>query len=336
MKIKRKKNTTKVKVKVKVHKEKKTITIKRMKQKGEISAFRPMLAQTFDITLYEDKKKKKARIFLFTFPVFVQRKLDGIRCVSHINNKNDIIMSSRNGIEIHNFVKIKEEISSLYEDGKVGKQLYFDGELFTTKMKFEDINGMVRREKKDSVLVDAMEYHIYDVYDPDNKKWSFEERNLFLINININRKKKNNDNKIQFVTSDTANNMEEITQFQEQYIAEGYEGIMIRERSGAYEENKRSKYLQKYKLFMEEEFPIVGFRSGDVEGNEKDCVIWECNTIEGKQFSVRPRGTVEEKRKLYKDGAEYIGKLLTVIFQEYTKDGIPRFPVGKAIRDANF
>ena len=30
---------------------------------------------------------------------------------------------------------------------------------------------------------------------------------------------------------------------------------------------------------------------------------------------------------------KYINKLLTVIFQEYTADGIPRFPIGKSIRD---
>jgi DNA ligase-1 len=35
----------------------------------------------------------------------------------------------------------------------------------------------------------------------------------------------------------------------------------------------------------------------------------------------------------YKNAAKYIGKKLTVKYQELTKDGIPRFPVGIAIRD---
>ena len=29
----------------------------------------------------------------------------------------------------------------------------------------------------------------------------------------------------------------------------------------------------------------------------------------------------------------YIGKMLTVIFQEYSGIGVPRFPVGKCIRE---
>jgi DNA ligase-1 len=32
-------------------------------------------------------------------------------------------------------------------------------------------------------------------------------------------------------------------------------------------------------------------------------------------------------------GDEYIGKMLTVRFQELTTDRVPRFPVGLAIRD---
>ena len=87
----------------------------------------------------------------------------------------------------------------------------------------------------------------------------------------------------------------------------------------------------KYKEFMEEEFKIIGFHEGT--GDEKGIVIWECETPDKKQFSVRPKGTREIRKELYDNGDKYIGKLLTVIFQEYTNDGIPRFPVGKSIRD---
>jgi len=81
---------------------------------------------------------------------------------------------------------------------------------------------------------------------------------------------------------------------------------------------------------MEEEFEIVGFHDG--EGVDRELVIWDCITKEGKQFSVRPRTTFEERRRLFKEASNYLGKYLTVIFQEYSPDMIPRFPVGKAIR----
>ena len=72
---------------------------------------------------------------------------------------------------------------------------------------------------------------------------------------------------------------------------------MIRDKAGPYEPNKRSKYLQKYKEIMEEEFKIIGFHEGT--GDEKGIVIWECETPDKKQFSVRPKGTREIRKELY-------------------------------------
>jgi DNA ligase OB-like domain len=65
-------------------------------------------------------------------------------------------------------------------------------------------------------------------------------------------------------------------------------------------------------------------------------VIWECKTGCGKLFSVKPRGTFEERRIMFNNASTQIGLFLTVIFQEYSADGIPRFPVGKSVRDMSF
>jgi DNA ligase-1 len=75
----------------------------------------------------------------------------------------------------------------------------------------------------------------------------------------------------------------------------------------------------------------VGFKEGD--GVEKGCVLWRCATVEGLEFDCRPRGSREERAELYRRGATYVGKPLTVRFQEWTDDKVPRFPVGITIRD---
>jgi len=46
-----------------------------------------------------------------------------------------------------------------------------------------------------------------------------------------------------------------------------------------------------------------------------------------------PKGTVEEKREWFRTGSSYIGKKLSVKFQELTDEGLPRFPIGIAFRD---
>jgi DNA ligase-1 len=115
-----------------------------------------------------------------------------------------------------------------------------------------------------------------------------------------------------------------------EFVEAGYEGIMLRNAAGIYCANYRSNDLQKYKEFMEEEYRIIDFTQG--EGRDAGAVIWVCETADGKVFTVRPRGSLNQRRDWFNDGDSYIGKNLTVIYQELTEDGKPRFPVGKALR----
>jgi DNA ligase-1 len=115
------------------------------------------------------------------------------------------------------------------------------------------------------------------------------------------------------------------------FILDGYEGAMLRNTEGVYRQNYRSADLQKYKEFQEDEYDIVGFTQGD--GRDEGTVIWICITEQGRRFSVRPKGSVEYRRELYENAGRYVGKRLTVIFQELTEFGVPRFPVGKCVRE---
>ena len=76
---------------------------------------------------------------------------------------------------------------------------------------------------------------------------------------------------------------------------------------------------------------VVGVEQG--VGLEDGCVIWVCQTKEGKTFHCRPRGTREDRQQLFENGKDYVGKMLTVRYQENTDEGLPRFPVGITFRD---
>ena len=119
--------------------------------------------------------------------------------------------------------------------------------------------------------------------------------------------------------------------YHDQFVDEGYEGIMIRNKDGEYGINKRSKHLQKFKEFFDQEFEIVGYEEG--KGNAEGTVIWICITENGDLFSAQPTGTVAERTEYFKNGDDYIGATLTVRYFEMTDDGIPRFPKGVAIRN---
>ena len=90
--------------------------------------------------------------------------------------------------------------------------------------------------------------------------------------------------------------------------------------------------MLKLKSFKDDEFEIVGFKEG--KGNDKNTIIFTCKIKNSsKTFEVRPRGTRDERTKMFDNGNSYIGKKMTVKYFELTDEGIPRFPVGVAVRD---
>ena len=289
--------------------------------------FKPMLADKVKPKLYDPKSKSKA--FKIEFPAYVQPKLDGLRCISYLEN-GKIILQSRTGMRFENFDLLRSQLMNLFEI--LGENVYLDGELYTDSIIFEELSGLVRltTEKTDDLQlekINSIKYNVFDIYFVNSPNMIYEERkekveqlmkvkNIFLI---------------QLVDSTLIHSFEEVDSLHDEFVSNGYEGIMIRDKNGLYEPNKRSKYLQKYKKFMEEEFKIIDFKEGN--GDEKGCVIWRCVNKDGKEFSVRPKGTREQRREYFKNGSKYVGKKLTVIFQEYEDSGIPRFPVGKDIRE---
>ena len=54
---------------------------------------------------------------------------------------------------------------------------------------------------------------------------------------------------------------------------------------------------------------------------------------EGKQFTVRPKGTEEERAAMLTSADAQIGKWLTTRFIGRTDDNIPKFANGVIIRD---
>jgi ATP-dependent DNA ligase len=306
--------------------------------------FSPMLANTFNENHYLPSCSN-SRNYKIPFPAFVQKKYDGIRCVAFLDSQNNVVLQSRKCVKFTHFTNIESSLKSLFEQVKectqplVANRFIFDGELYCDSIPFETINGCVRITKnvsnEDLNNINKIQYHIYDCYINDNPNAIFKERMEILKNIFEKTRRNDNTgnimNYIHEVKTEIVCNVNEIKLKHAEYVKNGFEGIMIRDANGIYEPNKRSKYLQKYKVFMEEEFEIVGFHDG--EGVDKDLVIWECITKQGQIFSVRPRASFEERNRLFKEAINYIGKQLTVIFQEYSPDLIPRFPVGKAIRE---
>ena len=249
------------------------------------------------------------------YPCFVQPKLDGTRCIG-IPGKG---LFSRLRKTFPHMEHIADELNLLRPD------IIFDGELYTNELTFQQIVGLVKKEtlrEEDVAQQRKIKYHVYDLVMPG----TFEERYAFLKKVMREAKFKN----IVLVPTERCASEEEMKAKHNEYVAAGFEGIMLRNPAGLYK-HSRSADLLKYKEFIDEEFTVVGFTEGD--GQDKGCVVWICETEEKKRFQCRPRGTKEERKEMFQNGDSYIGKKLTVRFQEWSDAHIPRFPVGIAFRD---
>jgi DNA ligase-1 len=250
------------------------------------------------------------------FPCYVQRKYDGTRCVA----VPSVGLFSRNRKAYPNLEHIKAELAAL------PPSLILDGELYSDELTFQDIVGMVKRETLkagDDIKQLKVQFHVYDIVSDA----PYEERLGRLQALMAAYKFRY----IKLVKTEVAATREDVKRLHAAYVAEGYEGIMLRNAKGLYKVGNRSADLQKYKEFLDTEYKIVDYKQG--EGAEEGCVIWICETAAGARFACRPRGSREDRQVLFAEGASHVGKLLTVRYQELSNDGLPRFPVGITIRD---
>jgi ATP-dependent DNA ligase len=272
----------------------------------------PMLAHPFD--------KRKHNI---NYPAIVQRKFDGVRCLAVLNSNGSVKLLSRKGKEYPHLQHIKADVWENNDDTNI----VLDGELYSDTLTFQQLVGLVKRvtlKPGNDQQMYEVSLRVYDCVDLNNEA-DFTDRYQTITNITNGAKY------LSLVENVRVDNEEEIHAAQARFVEEGYEGAMVRNLTGAYAIGKRSANLQKVKTFLDGEYPIVGFTQGT--GGETGCVIWECSTSDGQTFRVRPRGTQEDRKVLFENGSDYVGQQLTVRYQELTDDGVPRFPVGIAIRD---
>jgi DNA ligase-1 len=280
-------------------------------KKDIVTPVLPMLAATYDHKM--------------AFPCFVQPKLDGLRCLTFLQDGKVVAQSRTGGL-----FSMDRVTHALHPFFKEYPMVVLDGELYTPDLSFERVAGLIKKKKRtadDDHDLSLIKYHVYDCIPTTSMSSSFSERIEFLNETASLR----NDPLLALVSTEHIDSDESFRSFFSTYIEAGFEGIMLRTLNGVYRTGYRSKDLQKYKEFQEEEFKIIGYDQGT--GRDEGTVIWLCETELGKPFSVRPRGTMELRKEWYKNGPRYVGKKLTVIFQERSEQGVPRFPVGKAVRD---
>ena len=283
----------------------------------------PMLAKEY--------KSEKHKINYEKEFIYVQPKLDGMRCLAHIYSENDVKLYSRGGKEIKNMNHIVEDLKSLApalrSDGFphiLDGELYVHGEDFQTNMEF------IKTYTPN--LTERIQFNIYDKINVE-ETFHFRMHGLKFIEGVASALKLNS---LYFIQSHAINNEDELKSFHKGYLKVGYEGTMIRLGDSLYKENSRSSGLLKYKDFQDIAIVIKDIIPCKVMTDWGEP-IFDWPGAKGHRYGENILGSNTKlshamREEILKNKHLYVGKTAEVRFFEYSNTGVPRFPVMVGIR----
>ena len=282
--------------------------------------FKPMLAHKFDNDRVD-----------WSQPVYIQPKLDGIRCIMTSDG-----CYSRNGKK---FMNVQHLYTKVIKDlFKVNPLLVLDGELYNHDLRdnFEKIVSLVRKQKPTSddrkEARNLIQYHVYDFVMAYKGK-------LDLIESDMNRYEKRMHQlvcsdmygkHIRYVHAQRVANFDTAKKLHIKYKSQGYEGSILR-LNGPYKCG-RSYDLMKFKDFSDTEAKIVDW----VEGKGKRRgTIGKFIAIDssGIKFGIPVMDNFNYLQRNFNEMKSYVGKIATFTYFEKTKAGSYRHPLFKCIRN---
>lgn len=247
--------------------------------------------------------------------VLASPKLDGMRAMTPKE-----AMWSRGGKEITTMDHIRKSLKTILNQGKYS-HIIPDGELYVHDKGAENFQTIIKAVKKYRPGVsELVEYHIYDLVMenvPAGQRFDIYS-SLFKDLPGI-----------VLVPQYLCHSKKEVDKYHEMFLAQGYEGTMVKNSKSLYRQNARSSDLLKLKDFQDAEYKIVDVVPMD---NRPECGVMVLQDDRGVKFKATPKGDYTTRVAYLSNKTAFIGKMGTVTFFSLTDDGIPRFPVFKAVR----
>jgi hypothetical protein len=198
------------------------------------------------------------------WPAMAQLKMDGMR-FNAIVKDGKCEFRTRNGKEVNLLGNLETEFIALAK----GENIVFDGELVVLSedgMSYLDRqtgNGILNKAvkgtitPKDANQVSATLWDLipYDDFQNSISKHAYKNRFALLEAMHLDS------GKIRIVSNQVVANLEEARTLFERYLAEGQEGIILKDSTGLWE-NKRSRGQIKFKGELECDLKIVGIQEG--------------------------------------------------------------------------
>lgn len=270
------------------------------------------------------------------FPVYVQDKLNGIRC----QNEADAARSTGGEI-FHTIPHIREALRPIFE---AYPNIFIDGEAFNFKLR-QHLNRLVElvsvvyqpKDLTEELLAESKEivqFHVFDAYGFEDitAETPWIERHAALKKL-LN---KFSPKYICLLDYEVVHDVKDLMARLAANRLVGGEGLMVR-WGDCPRKNGKSKFLLKLKHKEDMEFEIVDMEEGNA--NWADCVkavilkLPKVNQRGETTFRSNIEGDEAWLRQLLKDKDKLKGEMATVEYQHLSEYGVPQLPFVKAIRN---
>jgi len=285
-----------------------------------INKVSPGFIPTFDVALAQKFERKRMSDW-----VYIEPKLDGIRCLAIVEN-GEAKLFTRAGKLITNFDDTVGRELLLLEDG------CYDGEIMSTDFT-ELMRQVYRKEDKD---ISDVYFAIFDYLTLDEWKAKKGKHTLKKRKNTLNRqigtahaKEQLKYLKLVRFDPDMLPSETQLKNVHDQWVAQGYEGIMIKDTDSLYSFG-RDWSVMKYKAFFDADVPIIGLKEGT--GKHQGKLGSFLVDYKGVEVNVGSGLNDELREKLWGDQT-IIGRIIEVRYQEETPDGSLRFPTFVCFRN---
>lgn len=276
-------------------------------------------AQTIDTLfpmLAKDYKKEVKKIN-WTDNVFVQPKLDGMRCLITVT-PDKVTLKSRDGRYITTMKHIEKDFTNVTPG-------IYDGELYAHGYNFQENMELIKKwvdGDDGSILV---KFHCYDVVTPGEFSIRLLVRDINLQNISS----------VEFVPTVKIKSELTLKDHHSKFISDGYEGSIVRHGKEEYKINGRSSNLLKYKDFFDLALVIKDFEPAS-QRPEWGVPVFEWIGAKDNELRAGMKFSHADRKKFLANKQEYIGKVAELRFFEYSSTGVPRFPVMVGFRQDKY
>jgi DNA ligase-1 len=270
---------------------------------GTIYTFECMLAHKF-----EEKR--------ITFPIAVEPKYDGVRCLAMVIG-DEVKFFSRTGKEYLNYQHIGVELVAMLREAGITEDWVFDGEAMAKT--FNETVGSARRTGE--AALDS-KYYFFESMSLKNFEQG-DKRPHGVRRFEMNKLKDLECDYILKTPMIIAEHMEDIMDMYNKILSEGGEGVIVKPLRGLYK-RKRSHDWLKIKDTNSADCVITGFFEG--EGAMKGTLggfIVDFNGVEVRVGSGLDHHTREN---VWKSPDLTVGLLIEVQYHEVTPDGSLRHP----------